>query len=426
MLGDFAWKPLLHRAVTGRWRRMHMTPSEVPWPRSLKRPGLYLHVPFCRNLCPFCPYSRFKYEEERYQRYERAVRQEIDLLAPHLRGAEFCSLYVGGGTPTVDVDGLQRILTHLLDAVGSVPEICVELHPGEMDDACLEKLRRSGVTMISIGAQALSNELLQRIGRSHDGATALGAIRRARSAGFRSVNVDLMFALPGQSLEAWEDDVRGVLDAGADQLSTYPLFGFPYSDAGKQEGLRNIQRPSTPRIRRMLARTDALAREAGLERCAVWSWIRPGLRKFSSVSRHHYVGFGPSAASMIGSHFHVNTFCVDAYAEALPSRRPVALAMPLDSRQEMAYWLYWRAYELFAGHGDFRDLFGDAELDAVFGALFAPFRAAGFMRRTPEGYEVTDSGAFWIHRLQNEYSLAYIERLWGQCQRTPWPREVRL
>jgi hypothetical protein len=79
--------------------------------------------------------------------------------------------------------------------------------------------------------------------------------------------------------------------------------------------------------------------------------------------------------------------------DALPSRRPVALALPLD--REMAYWLYRRAYELFACHKDFRDLFGDAELDAVFGALFVPFRAAGFMRRTPEGYEVTDSGAFW-------------------------------
>ncbi len=426
MLGDFAWKPLLHRAVTGRWGRMRMAPSEVPWPSSLQRPGLYLHVPFCRHLCPFCPYNRFEYDHELYRRYERAVREEIDLLAPYLRGAEFCSLYVGGGTPTVDVDGLGRILGHVAATLGPVPERCVELHPADMDDACLEKLRRSGVTMISIGAQSLTDDLLHRIGRSHDGATAVSAIVRGKRAGFSVVNVDLMFSLPGQTEEAWESDVGRVLDAGADQLSTYPLFGFPYSDLGEREGLRAIRRPPTARILRMLARTDSLARRAGLERCAVWSWIRPGLRKFSSVSRHHYVGVGPSAASMIGSHFHVNTFSVDAYADALPSRRPVALAMTLDRRQEMAYWLYWRAYELFAGSADFRELFDGAELDEVFGALIAPFRAAGFMRRAPGGYEVTDSGAFWIHRLQSEYSLAYIERLWGQCRRTPWPREVRL
>jgi oxygen-independent coproporphyrinogen-3 oxidase len=100
--------------------------------------------------------------------------------------------------------------------------------------------------------------------------------------------------------------------------------------------------------------------------------------------------------------------------------------MRLDRRQEMAYWLYWRAYELFAGREDFRALFDGADLDATFGALFAPFRAAGFMRRTPAGFEITDAGAFWIHRLQNEYSLAYIDRLWGRCRRTAWPAEVRL
>jgi oxygen-independent coproporphyrinogen-3 oxidase len=100
--------------------------------------------------------------------------------------------------------------------------------------------------------------------------------------------------------------------------------------------------------------------------------------------------------------------------------------MPLDRRQEMAYWLYWRAYELFAGRDDFRALFDGAEVEDVFGALFAPFRALGFMRRSEHGYEISDSGAFWIHRLQNEYSLAYIERLWGRCRNTAWPTEVRL
>jgi oxygen-independent coproporphyrinogen-3 oxidase len=280
--------------------------------------------------------------------------------------------------------------------------------------------------MVSIGAQSLADDLLGRIGRSHDGATAFEAIRRAARTGFSAVNVDLMFALPGQTEQAWEDDVQRVLEAGADQLSTYPLFGFPYSDQGQSERLRTVRRPSTRRILRMLARTDALARRAGLVRCAVWSWIRPGLRKFSSVSRHHYVGFGPSAASMIGSHFHVNTFSVDAYADALPARRPVALAMPLDRRQEMAYWLYWRAYELFAGEQDFRDLFDGAELERVFGPLFAPFRALGLMCRSDGGFGVTDSGAFWIHRLQSEYSLAYIERLWGGCRRAAWPNGLQL
>ena len=426
MLGDRLWKPLLHRAVTGQWERMRLTPGGVPWPTSLKRPGLYLHVPFCKNLCPFCPYDRFKFEADRYRRYERAVRQEIDLLAPSLSGTRFCSLYVGGGTPTVDPRGLERILGHLTGAAGQVDEILRRAAPGRDGRRWAGTAAPSRRHHDSIGAQSLTDDLLQRLGRSHDGATALEAIQRARRAGFASVNVDLMFSLPGQTEAAWEEDVRRVLDAGADQLSTYPLFGFSYSDQGAREGLTSVRRPPGARIRRMLALTDRLARQAGLSRCAVWSWLRPGPKKFSSVSRHHYIGFGPSAASMIGSHFHVNTFDVEAYAAALPARRPVALSMPLAPRQEMAYWLYWRAYELFAGAGDFAELFPGPSLEEVFGRLFVPFRALGFMRRTSGGFEITDAGAYWIHRLQNEYSLSYIERLWGRCRKEPWPAEVRL
>ena len=184
-----------------------------------------------------------------------------------------------------------------------------------------------------------------------------------------------------------------MLEAGADQLSTYPLFGFSYSDQGAQGGAHlgaaAARRPGPPHAG--AHRRPGAAGGPGALRGVELAAPRPG--KFSSVSRHHYVGFGPSAASMTGGHFHVNTFDVDAYAAALPGRRPVALSMALAPRQEMAYWLYWRAYELFAGADDFAALFPGAGLEEVFGRLFAPFRALGLMRRVAGGFEITDAGA---------------------------------
>lgn len=426
MLARPIWKPLVRRAVTGRWQRLAMHPAEVPWPTALKRPGLYLHVPFCKNLCPFCPYNRFLYDDVAYARYEQAVHQEIDLYAPHLAGVQATSLYIGGGTPTVNVDGLCRMLAHL-QRTCAVHDVCIELHPSAMDNACLDALRRAGVTMVSIGVESTSDRLLKAIGRSHDGSTALDALRRAIGMGFDAVNVDLMFALPTQTLDEWQLDVTRVLELGAHQLSTYPLFAFPYSDLGVQKRMRRVERPPTPFVRMLLERTGLIARSFGLERCAVWSWLRPAGKKFSSVTRHHYVGFGPSAASMIGSHFYVNTFHVEAYASRLPEHRPIALAMPLDRRLEMTYWLYWRVYELLADERDFRDMFGQREsLADVFGTVLEPFRRLGLLQRTEHGYAVSEAGAFWIHRLQNEYSLTYIDRLWGGCRRAPWPDEVVL
>jgi oxygen-independent coproporphyrinogen-3 oxidase len=100
----FIWKPLVQKMVTGQWRRFHMRTDIPPYPENLKSAGLYLHVPFCKNLCPFCPYNRFKYDEKLFNLYEHAVRQEIDIYAPHLKDIKFTSLYVGGGTPTVNLE----------------------------------------------------------------------------------------------------------------------------------------------------------------------------------------------------------------------------------------------------------------------------------------------------------------------------------
>jgi oxygen-independent coproporphyrinogen-3 oxidase len=401
--------------------------TEVPFPCGVSHAGLYLHIPFCSHLCPFCPYNRCSYEATAFTRFEQAAHQEIDLYQPHLAGTAIGSLYVGGGTPTVDPAGLGRLLDHLRRVFEIGGPTCVELHPANMDDKCLAILRAAGVSQVSIGVESLSDELLGRIGRSHDAATARDGVDRAVKAGFDSVNVDLMFALPGQSLEDWESDLAEILKRPVDQVSTYPLFGFPYSDLGRSERFGGIRRPAGRQVRRMLAATDRRAREAGFERCAVWSWIRPGRKKFSSVTRHHYVGFGPSAASMIGSHFYVNTFDVDAYAACLPARRPIALAMPADRRLEMAYWLFWRAYELEINDDAFTSVFGSGEsLDGVFGMLLRPLAVAGMMRRHQKGWSITGSGAYWIHRVQNEYSLNYINRLWGKCRAQPWPPEIVL
>jgi oxygen-independent coproporphyrinogen-3 oxidase len=423
----FIWKPLVQKMVTGHWKRFRMRPGKPAFPHSLKRVGLYLHVPFCKNLCPFCPYHRIEYDEELFAQYEEAVHAEIELYTPSLKDCEFVSLYIGGGTPTVNMLGLLRILDHLKQRFSLSCDICIELHPSNMDSECLGALKNAGVTMLSIGVESTSDRILKNIGRNHDGETAIKSLRRAVNTGFDSVNADLMFALPSQELQDWENDLKAVINEGVDQISTYPLFSFPYSDLGQSQKIRQVKRPESQLIRSMLNLTDSLSTDSGYKRCAVWSWLKPSKKKFSSITRHHYIGFGPSAASMTGTDFYVNTFDVTSYAEALPDKRPVALSMSVDKRLEMAYWLYWRVYELKVFQEDFHDLFGkENSLDSTFYNVIKPFELAGMIGKNNGGYQVTDSGAYWIHRLQNEYSLNYINRLWGSCRRESWPSEVSL
>jgi oxygen-independent coproporphyrinogen-3 oxidase len=215
----------------------------------------------------------------------------------------------------------------------------------------------------------------------------MDAVKRAVRSGFQSLNVDLMFALPGQTLEDWKTDVDVMLELGVDQVSTYPLFSFPYSELGVSQRITKVTRPSGKSVRQFLDYTHEKCLESGLERCAVWSWLRPKKFKFSSITRHHYVGFGPSAASMTGDSFYVNTFDVEAYSQRLKEGRPIALAMPMDKRLEMAYWLYWRIYELEIKNTSFKKSFGPSmSIEEEFGFFFNPLRAMGMVNKTGDGY----------------------------------------
>lgn len=425
--GEILWKPALRKAVTGKFKRFRLISELPPLPERLISPGLYLHVPFCRSLCPYCPYNRVEYESSTFEAYQQAVKQEIDLYAGRLMETSFKSLYIGGGTPTVNWPGLVSIIAHLRDRFRRVRDICVEVHPANIDNDCLNALRDAGVTMLSIGVESTSDRLLRRIRRSHSGKTAVDAVVRALRIGFDTVNVDLMFALPDQEFAEWRDDVRRIVELGVDQLSTYPMFSFPYSELNMMSDVRHVEQPPHRTVRKMLRYTDDYCTATQLQRCSVWSWRQPGKSKFSSVSRHHYIGFGPSAASMTGTYFYLNTFDVNAYVRKLPHEHPIALSARFSRRMEMAYWLYWRVYELEIVDDEFQAMFGtDSSLDSVFGYILRPLASMGLLERTSKAYRVTASGAYWIHRLQNEYSLNYINRLWGTCRRNAWPQEVLL
>ena len=418
-------KTLLRIAVTREAGPLVLCHAEPRFPRFLPQAGLYLHIPFCKDLCSYCPYNRWQYDDHTYAVFEDAVKQEIEHSAGRTAIGRISSLYVGGGTPTVNLPGLLRILDHLGSHFGRANTTCVELHPAWMPPATLGALQRHGVDMVSVGVQTFHDHHLHRLGRRYTAAEAAEAVRNAARAGFDTVNVDLMFVLPGQSLDEVGVDVETAIATGASQISVNPMLGFPYSRLGRQRGLKRVRRPSGRLTRRMLRVIDGVAQSQGLKRCAVWSWLKPEHEKFSSVARHRYLGFGPSAASMTGRELFFNTFHVEAYAHSVRRGSPATLCLPLNPRLEMAYWLYWRLYEMHVSQEAFMALF-HRNLDTHYGWLLLFPRLLGLMRRTRHGYEVTRRGAYWIHRLQNSFSLDYMTRIWGLCRREPWPQEVRL
>jgi coproporphyrinogen III oxidase-like Fe-S oxidoreductase len=419
-------KRLLQYRLTGKIRKFSLNQTILCPKKPIDTIGLYLHIPFCKNLCPYCPYNRVEFEADKAQKYEQAVLNEINLFHEYLAKKQVNSLYIGGGTPTTMLGGLVRIVEHLRNAADlSNSDICIELAPNDMPNETLQTLRSAGVTMISIGGETFRDTFNEILHRDMKGSTILDAVQRAVRVGFDSVNVDLMFALPGQNIGDLVEDVKTAISCGVDQISAYPLFAFPYTELGSSMQIKEVTRPPGRLIRKMLAVIEEQCLLNGYERCAVWSFIKQKHKKFSSVSRHYYKGFGASAGSMLGDCFYVNTFDVDEYCAAVGrGKEPIALSMPLDQKMEMAYWLYWRIYEMYINKQEFYKLFGK-NFNVVYGDLFFLLKSIGFVKEEKEKISITSKGAYWVHRVQNEYSLNNIQKIWGTCMSNPWPKEVK-
>jgi coproporphyrinogen III oxidase-like Fe-S oxidoreductase len=419
------FKSALFRIFTGSWNPAHLIPATVTLPANLSEAGLYLHVPFCRSLCPFCPYNRQRYTSCAFQAFERAVYREIDQYAESLQNCRISSLYVGGGTPTLDRQGFLRILKHIRKQFPGEYPVAVELHPHVADPQALNELREAGVTQVSLGLPSLADGDLNTIGRHPEAAAGRTALRNALAAGFNGVNVDLIFAVPGQTDDRWYRTLTETLDLGADEISTYPMFSFPYAQPpGRREQLPH--RASEQVLRHRLDLACRAAEQKDFQRSSVWTWTRPTKVRFSSVTRNRYIGLGPGAASMTGDRFYVNTFSVAAYAESVSSRLPVALVLQVPPRLDRTYWLYWNLYALHISRAEFAHTYPGLDLDREFRGPLRAMQALGLLRRAPAGYDVTHSGAYWIHRIQNAYSLEYLEQVWGACRHEAWPQEVVL
>lgn len=196
--------------------------------------GAYLHVPFCRQVCPYCDFAVIEGRPDLRAPYLDALAREIAAEAPFHRPLD--AVFVGGGTPTsIDPDALGGVLATVRDHLGVAAgaEVSIEANPEDLDAATAEGLASAGFNRVSLGVQSFDGDVLEALGRHHTPDQADEALANARSA-FDSVNVDLIFGTLGESAASWESSVRRALDGGADHLSTYALTierGTPFGRA---------------------------------------------------------------------------------------------------------------------------------------------------------------------------------------------------
>ena len=268
-------------------------------------PGLYIHIPFCQRKCPYCAFTSYPVAGHDPAAYLVALHRQAAEVAAHAwaREIRFGSLYLGGGTPTIYEGGeLVALLDDCQQRFAFTPdaEITVEANPNTLSAAKLDGLRRAGVNRLSIGVQALSDRLLGQLGRTHSRAQVGESVRLARQAGFANLNLDLIYGLPGQSLDDWQRSLDQVVELAPEHLALYELMIEPGSRFAELAAAGQLVLPDEDEVAAMAELIPTLLDQAGYQRYEISNYARPGYR-----SRHNlnywlngsYLGLGAGAVS---------------------------------------------------------------------------------------------------------------------------------
>lgn len=277
--------------------------------------GVYIHIPFCASRCYYCDFYSTTALGKR-EAYLSALEREIAARREEWKdGAK--TIYFGGGTPSqLHAEDIVRLIEQI--GAGQAEEITVEINPGDADLGYLKTLRQGGVNRLSMGVQSFHDERLRLIGRRHNAAQAIQAVRLAREAGFENLSLDLIYGLPGQTMDEYQEDIDQLLALQPEHISTYCLQW--------EEGTRLSQLLASGSVQHLdeeveMAMYDLLTarlKQAGYEHYEVSNYALPGYRSKHNSSYWNdtpYVGLGAGAHSYDGTTRSWNPSDIDRYIQ---------------------------------------------------------------------------------------------------------------
>ncbi len=266
--------------------------------------GLYLHIPFCVTKCNYCDFNTYAGIEGLMPAYVDALLSEMDMWGGAVGPARLVeTVFFGGGTPSLlPVEQVRRILERCADAFEVAPgaEVTLESNPGDLTPRLLEGLLSAGVNRLSIGVQSFNDPHLAALTRRHSAREAMRAFRSAREAGFASINLDLMYGLPHQSVVEWRDTISQALELGPDHLSLYALTLEEGTPLWKDVKAGAVPEPDADLAAEMYLHAEDALQQAGHVHYEISNWARPG-----HECRHNlvywrnrpYLGMGAGAHS---------------------------------------------------------------------------------------------------------------------------------
>lgn len=382
--------------------------------------SLYIHIPFCVRKCNYCDFLSAPCDEKTRQDYVNALCREIAQRAEEFQDRKVDTIFFGGGTPSVlSAEQMEQIVSTIRRhfQILSDAEISMEMNPGTVNKEKLETYKKLGINRLSIGLQSADNEELKILGRIHTWENFLQTWEMVREEGFFNVNIDLMSALPGQTLESYGETLRKVLALKPEHISAYSLiieegtqfykwFGEEYEGQNKQAGQENatdvnevlgIRKskalPDEITDRKMYELTKVLLEEHGYYRYEISNYALNGYECKHNIGywkRKEYLGLGLGAASLISDIRSTNITDLQTYLEVGNQKEETKLSIT-DQMEEFMF-LGLRMIEGICPT-EFEEQFGQS-LQEVYGTQIAKLEKQGLLEfcRETQRYALTLQG----------------------------------
>ena len=366
----------------------------------MKPLAIYIHVPFCARKCAYCDFASFAGREDAWEDYFAALHAEMDAWADCLRAYEARSVFFGGGTPSlVPAEYISGALNHLRRLLPFAPdcEITLEANPGTLTADKLEAYRRAGVNRLSIGVQSFDADLLRNLGRIHTPGQAVDAVRMAADAGFENLSIDLMYALPGQSMAQWSETLARAVSLPIRHISAYSLIVEPGTEMERRVECGEAHIPDDDLVNGMQRMAVQRLAEHGLARYEISNFAVPGYE-----SRHNltywqggdYLGLGSAAHSLVENERFSNPPELARYLAGKRMCERTARSLR-DHREEvlMLSTRTLRGLDLARWRAEFGENFEETHARQLrklenYGLIEIE---DGFLRLTPVGLELQDS-----------------------------------
>jgi coproporphyrinogen III oxidase-like Fe-S oxidoreductase len=384
---------------------LRFTPGEsydVPRPRDAIPRLLYLHVPFCEELCPYCSFNRIVFKEQLARDYFSALRKEISLYGE--LGYTFNAIYVGGGTPTVLIDELSETLALTKDLF-PIREISVETNPNHLTPQNLVQLKDMGTNRLSVGVQTFDDGILKAIERFHKYGSGEEVTQRLKETmgHFDTLNVDMIFNFPTQTMAMLEHDLDILTGLNVDQATFYPLM---VSTSTQKIMGKKLGRVDYDRGRDMYMTITQRLKNTYVPSTA-WCFSRGDVMIDEYVVNYdEYAGLGSGSIGYLGGSVYSNTFDIPAYIDCLRNGKfPVAARKDCGTRERLQYDFLMKLFgisldleELSQKHGVNASLYLQPEI--------AFFRLAGGLTKEGSKLTLTPRGQYYWVIMMREFFIA--------------------